>query len=115
MAAASSSENKRIARAFVRNLRPSTTSLMLWAHFTRYNADIFDAKVFLDPRTGASFGCGMLKFPANHEDDVMAVLSTKRYSILDGVEVEVVPFLSKEEQDRVTRNKLPATIGGCSL
>lgn len=101
MAAASSSENKRTARAFVRNLSPSTTSETLLAHFSRYNSDIIDAKVFRDPRTGAPSGCGMLIFPANHEDDVMAILNTKRFCFLDSVEVEVVPFLSKEEQERV--------------
>jgi RNA recognition motif-containing protein len=101
MAAASSSENKRTARAFVRNLPPSTTSETLLAHFSFYNSDIIDAKVFRDPSTGAPSGCGMLIFPANHEDDVMAALTTKKFCVLDGVEVEVVRFLSKEEQERV--------------
>ena len=110
MAAASSSENKRTARAFVRNLSPSTTNETLLAHFSRYNSDIFEAKVFRDPRTGASSGCGMLTFPANHEDDVMAVLNTKKFSVLDGVEVEVVLVLSKEEEERLAADVANASV-----
>jgi len=101
MAAGSSSEYKRTARAFVRNLPPSTTGETLLAHFSFYS-DIIDAKVFLHPRTGEPSGCGMLVFPANHKDDVMAVLTAQKFFVVNGVEVEVVPF-------EVIRDMLPVS------
>lgn len=100
--AATSSSNYTTSMAFIRNLSPSTTRETLLENFNmRYHSSIIDAKVFLDPATGAPSGCGMLMFLTSREHS-MAFLNTKRFScILDGVQVEVVRFLSKKEQDLI--------------
>lgn len=99
--ATTSSSNYTTSLAFIRNLPPSTTSETLLAYFNmRYQSSIIDAKVFRDPGTGAPSGCGMLTFLTSHED-AMSFLNTKRFCILDGVQVDVVRFLSKEEQELV--------------
>lgn len=100
--ATTSSSNYSTSLAFIRNLPPSTTSETLLAYFNmRYQSSIIDAKVFRDPGTGAPSGCGMLTFLTSHDQDAMSFVTTKRFCILDGVQVDVVRFLSKKEQELV--------------